>query len=48
MTMAKGLPMIQRGSPEAAGRCVEEFQFVTGDSFVISLIIYIVLYTDSV
>ena len=31
--------MIQRGSPEAAGRFVEEFQFVTGDSFVISLFI---------
>ena len=48
MAMAKGLPMMQRGSPEAAGRCVEKFQFVTGDSFVISLIVYIVLYTDSV
>ena len=48
MTMAKGLPMMQRGSPEAAGRYVEEFRFVTRDSFVISLIIRIVLYTDSV
>ena len=48
MTMAKGLPMIQRRNPEVAGRCVEEFQFVTEDSFVIFLIIYIVLYTDSV
>ena len=46
--MAKDLPMMQKGSPEATGRCMEEFQFVTGDSFVISLIIYIVLYTDSV
>ena len=46
--MAKGLPVMQRGSPEAASRCVEEFQFVMRDSFVISLIIYIVLYTDSV
>ena len=29
MTMVKGLPMIQRRSPEVTGRCVEEFQFVT-------------------
>ena len=27
---------------------VTEFQFVTGDSFVISLNIWVVLYTDSV
>ena len=33
MTMAKDLPMMQRGSPEAAGRYVEEFRFVTRDSF---------------
>ena len=31
--------MIRRESPEAADRFVEEFQLVTGDSFVISLVI---------
>ena len=46
--MAKDLPMMQRRSLEAAGCYVEEFWFVTRDSFVISLIICIVLYTDSV
>ena len=48
MTMAKGLPMMQRGSPGAAGRYVEEFRFATRDSFVITLIICVVLYADSV
>ena len=46
--MAKDPPMMQRRSLEAAGRYMEEFRFVTRDSFVISLIICIVLYTDSV
>ena len=32
MTMAKSLPMIQRGSLEAADRVMEEFQLVTRDS----------------
>ena len=48
MTMARGLPMMRGRSPEAASCHVEEFRFVTKDSFIISLIICIVLYTDSV
>ena len=48
MTMAKGLPMMQRRSPEAASCHVEEFRFVTKDGFIISLVIRIVLYTGSV
>ena len=46
--MTKDLPMMQRRSLEVAGRYVEDFRFVMRDSFVISLIICIVLYTDSV
>ena len=48
MTMARGLPMTRRRSPKAASCHVEEFRFVTKDSFIISLVICIVLYTDSV
>ena len=37
MTMARGLPMTRRGSPEAASCHVEEFRFVTKDGLIISL-----------
>ena len=48
MIMARGLPMTRRRSPEAASCHVEEFQFVTKGSFIVSLVTCIVLYMDSV
>ena len=48
MPMKASLLMIAEGGVGLASCHVEEFQFVTEDSFIVSLVICIVLYMDSV